>query len=199
MSRILKTALISVAGLTITASAQASCGGNFCTTANTVVKSAPPWTATQTSNYQATSHYSNNATRYYGFAGSPTTIPGLGANESLRPTVCPVNVYNPNGGKVLGCYNVVKTMTYKQAPQMTYYRIVRPIVYIRYPVPVAVPTYHHFNAYSQYGQYGHFSQFNRGCAGAAYASRYHQSSRYGSSRYGGSQSSHHNHAVGSCG
>lgn len=79
--------------------------------------------------------YTGSDVEIYGFSGSTSGVTGLGANESLQATSCPVSVYNPGGGKVLGCYNVVKPV-----PQTTYYRVVRPIVYVRYPVPVAVPT-----------------------------------------------------------
>lgn len=79
--------------------------------------------------------YAGGDVEIYGFTGSTSGVAGLGANESLQATSCPVSVYNPGGGKVLGCYNVVKPV-----PQTTYYRVVRPIVYVRYPVPIAVPT-----------------------------------------------------------
>lgn len=78
--------------------------------------------------------YTGSDVELFGFSGSTSSVAGLGAGESLQATSCPVNVYNPGGGKVLGCYNVVKPV-----PQTTYYRVVRPIVYVRYPVPVAVP------------------------------------------------------------
>jgi len=70
-------------------------------------------------------------------------VSGLGVNESLQATTCPVSVHNPNGAEVLGCYNIVKP---QPAPQpvtrsvvrsvRTVYQVVRPIVYVRYPVPV---------------------------------------------------------------
>jgi len=76
----------------------------------------------------------------YAYSGGTTQISGLGHNESLRATDCPVNVHGTSGeGRVVGCYNVVKPV-----PQTTYYRVVRPIVYVRYPVhypvPVAIPS-----------------------------------------------------------
>ena len=79
--------------------------------------------------------YAGSSVDMYSFSGSTSGVTGLGANESLQATSCPVSVYNPGGGRVLGCYNVVKPV-----PQTTYYRVVRPVVYVRYPVPVAVPT-----------------------------------------------------------
>lgn len=63
-------------------------------------------------------------------------LAGLGASESLTPTSCPVAVHNPAGARVLGCYSVSrpkpKTVTH-------YTRVVRPVIYVRYPVPTAVP------------------------------------------------------------
>ena len=84
------------------------------------------------------SPYAGSDVELFGFSGSTSSVPGLGANESLQSTNCPVNVYNPTGARVLGCYNVVK-----QVPQTNYVRVVRPVVYVRYPVPtpVAVPYY----------------------------------------------------------
>jgi len=78
--------------------------------------------------------YEGGDVEMYGFSGSMASVPGLGLNESLQATSCPVSVHNPSGGRVLGCYNVVKPV-----PKTTYYRVVRPIIYVRYPVPVPVP------------------------------------------------------------
>jgi len=78
--------------------------------------------------------YQGSDVELYGFSGATTSVAGLGLNESLQATSCPVSVHNPDGARVLGCYNVVKPV-----PQTTYYRVVRPVVYVRYPVPVAVP------------------------------------------------------------
>lgn len=84
------------------------------------------------------SAYAGRDVEMYAFSGSTSSVPGLGSNESLQSTDCPVNVYNPTGARVLGCYNVVK-----QVPQTNYVRVVRPIIYVRTPVPtpVAVPYY----------------------------------------------------------
>ena len=92
--------------------------------------------------------YAGSDVELFGFSGSTRSVAGLGAGESLQATSCPVNVYNPGGGKVLGCYSVVKPV-----PQTTYYRVVRPVVYVRYPVPVAVP-------------------YNSGCSVVTHVSRY---------------------------
>jgi len=94
------------------------------------------------------------------FSGSPSAITGLGMNESLQPVNCPVNVYGSGEGSVLGCYNVVKPV-----PQTSYYRVVRPVVYVRYPVPVAVPytsPCHTFKVHSRYGDFGQRG-FGRRC------------------------------------
>jgi hypothetical protein len=83
------------------------------------------------------------------FYGSTQSVQGLGANESLQATNCPVNVYGAGEGRVVGCYNVVKPV-----PQTTYYRIVRPVIYVRYPVPVAVPYTSPCLTVKHYSRYG---------------------------------------------
>ena len=110
-------------------------------------------------------------------------IAGMGSNESLAPTTCPTSVYNPGGAKVLGCYSVVKPAPVMRpapvvVPQMHYQhvRVVRPIIYVRYPVPtpVAVPVYHqqyqqHYRSggcgtsYSRYGN--NWPRMGGGCGG----------------------------------
>lgn len=93
--------------------------------------------------------YAGGNVDMYGFSGSTSSVAGLGSGESLQATSCPVSVYNPGGGKVLGCYNVVKPV-----PQTTYYRVVRPIVYVRYPVPVAVPYWSGCTVVTHVSRYG---------------------------------------------
>ena len=147
MSRTLKLMLTSFAALAVSSAAQATCmNGTYCT--------SPQFSTS--SQYLSSANYQSTASQTYSFSGSPTSLPGLGYNESLRPTTCPTSVYNPDGGTVLGCYNIVKPI-----PQTTYYRVVRPVIYVRYPVPVAVPQY----GYSQ-------------CTSTKYASR------YGNANYG---------------
>ncbi|MEP3655983.1 MAG: hypothetical protein ABJO36_13900 [Litorimonas sp.] len=119
------------------------------------------------SSYEADSTYGTGSisqtysdTNTYGFSGSTTSVPGLGYNESLRATNCPVNVFGAGEGRVLGCYNVVKPV-----PQTTYYRVVRPVIYVRYPVPVAVPytsPCHTVTHWSRYGDW-HTGGYRRGC------------------------------------
>jgi len=93
--------------------------------------------------------YTGSDVELYGFSGAASSVPGLGAGESLQATSCPVSVHNPSGARVLGCYNVVKPV-----PQTTYYRVVRPIVYVRYPVPVAVPYWSGCTVVTHTSRYG---------------------------------------------
>lgn len=148
MSRIIKTTLTCLAGLALSSAANAACmNSNYCTS-NPSVTYAPTAQFSNISNYSTAPTYQTAAVQTYGFSGSPSSIPGLGHNESLRPTTCPTSVYNPDGRKVLGCYDVVKPVPQITYSQATYYRVVRPIVYVRYPVPVAVPSYGYGNCQS---------------------------------------------------
>jgi len=115
------------------------------------------------------SAYEGGNVEMFGFSGSTTSAPGLGYGEGLQATNCPVNVYNPTGARVLGCYNVVK-----QVPQTNYVRVVRPVVYVRYPVPTPVPVPYYVNQ-------------NVNACGGGYATN--------SSRYGG----FNNQGFGGCG
>ncbi len=83
--------------------------------------------------------YAGSEVEIFGFTGAPSTVAGLGPNESLRATNCPTNVYNPDGGRVLGCYNVVKPAAPAPIAQTSYYRVVRPVIYVRYPVACCAP------------------------------------------------------------
>jgi hypothetical protein len=95
--------------------------------------------ASASANAVVSSAYQSHQYRQEGFSG---TYGGLGPNESLHPTRCPISVHNPNGHQVTGCYKVVKRWTppqvHRPAPHRVYYRVVRPIIYVRYPVPVCV-------------------------------------------------------------
>lgn len=86
------------------------------------------------------SAFTGGDVQMFGFTGSPTSVPGLGSGESLQATNCPVNVYNPTGARVLGCYDVVK-----QVPQTNYVRVVRPVIYVRYPVATPIPVPYYIN------------------------------------------------------
>ena len=124
------------------------------------------------------SAYEGGNVQMFGFSGSPTSVPGLGAGEHLQATNCPVNVYNPTGARVLGCYDVVK-----QVPQTNYVRVVRPVVYVRYPVatPIPVPYYVNQNVNpcggtfaSNNSRYGGFNNqgVSNGCGGFSQAQNF---------------------------
>ena len=124
------------------------------------------------------SAYEGGNVQMFGFSGSPTSVPGLGAGEHLQATNCPVNVYNPTGARVLGCYDVVK-----QVPQTNYVRVVRPVVYVRYPVatPIPVPYYVNQNVNpcggtfaSNGSRYGGFNNqgVSNGCGGFSQAQNF---------------------------
>lgn len=128
-------ALALTAGFSVTAGA--SCGNNlYCGTSGSTTM-------------QPLSSYNSGATQYVPFTSSQSSsgsisLPGLGSNESLSPTSCPVDVNGlQSGSSVLGCYQVMRqtppqpTVRYHYgAPNTT--RVVRPIVYVRYPVPTPV-------------------------------------------------------------
>jgi len=136
MSRFLKIVSLTFIGALSSTAAQASCNNSHYCGPGSQFKFAPQ---SYSSAYSAPApSFSNSTAQIYNFTGSATSFPGLGHNESLRPTTCPTAVHNPEGGQVLGCYNVVKAV-----PQTTYYRVVRPVIYVRYPVPtpIIVPTY----------------------------------------------------------
>lgn len=136
MSHFFKIAATCIASLSLSVAANATCMNSTYCTSNQSMSYAAAGHPSNGTPYLATSNYQASSVQTYGFSGSQTTIPGLGQNETLRARACPTNVHNPEGGKVLGCYDVVKPV-----PQTNYYRVVRPIIYVRYPVPVAVPYY----------------------------------------------------------
>jgi len=172
VSRIFKGAAAVVATLSLAGVASAQCGaGTYCGQSSfSSVPSISSWTGNTGSSWtnsggsnfsvlssqQADASYGTGSisdtfsdTNTFNFSGSTASVPGLGHNESLQATNCPVNVYGAGEGRVLGCYNVVQPV-----PQTTYYRVVRPVVYVRYPVPVAVPytsPCHTFEIKSRYG------------------------------------------------
>ena len=93
-----------------------------------------------------------------------TSVAGLGFNESLQSTNCPVAVHNPDGRQVLGCYNIVKPAPQPQPVVRnvvrsvpTVYQVTRPIVQV--PYPVAVPCGGPEVITTRYG----FGNFNSGC------------------------------------
>lgn len=175
--------------------ASASCGGLYC--ANGGTPTLAPTSSYGTSHYPQshvvagssyTGYASNTHTSagHYGGTSHSTgaqivpfsgTLQGLGSNESLVPTNCPVNVHNPEGGEVLGCYSVVKPRPPVQV--QNYVRVVRPIIYVRYPVPVQVPSCG-FNA-----GYGSHHSTSQGGGYSRYGNAYSYGSSYGYSHGGG--------------
>ncbi|MEP1230153.1 MAG: hypothetical protein ABJG88_05715 [Litorimonas sp.] len=154
VSRILKGAALIVATATFSTYATAqygsgshyhsspsySSGTSYSTTTNTYAGVASPaYADAKYGTGSISNSYEGSDVEIYGFSGAPTTVAGLGHNESLRATDCPTNVHNPNGGRVLGCYNVVKPVAPAPVAQTTYYRVVRPIIYVRYPVACCAP------------------------------------------------------------
>jgi len=189
VSRIFKGAAAMVATLSFAGAASASCGaGMYCGQTSSAPQPLSTWSTSSgtsysgvnlpgtfqpaqsystMSSYQADSTYGTGSisetysdSNTYGFSGSPASVPGLGYNESLQATSCPVNVHGAGEGRVIGCYNVVKPVA-----QTSYYRIVRPVIYVRYPVPVAVPytsPCHTVTHWSRYGDW-HTGGYRRGC------------------------------------
>ena len=107
--------------------------------------------------FSSSSSYGSISQTYSDYSVAPltsSTLSGLGVNESLQPTTCPVSVHNPSGAKVLGCYNVVKPKPVVRTVVRTVptvYRVVRPIVYVRYPVPVCNTCCTPKTVFSRYG------------------------------------------------
>ena len=192
VSRIFKVAATTIASLSLATAASAGCGSSlYCGDASASMPSLSGYSSA--ASYGSNSYGTNSASSFYGpasytttmsstqadatygtgsisqtysaadtygFTGSTSSVPGLGMNESLQATNCPVNVYGSGEGRVLGCYNVVKPV-----PQTTYYRVVHPVVYVRYPVPVAVPytsPCHTVKHYSRYGTW-HSGGYRPGC------------------------------------
>lgn len=123
----------SQASVYASASSSASSGAHVTATAHATANAASTPAPVVTSTYQ------NHQYRYEGFSGNYS---GLGQNERLHTTTCPVTVQNPQHRQVAGCYKVVKQWTppqvHRPAPQQVFYRVMRPIIYVRYPVPVCV-------------------------------------------------------------
>ncbi|MGJ8560108.1 MAG: hypothetical protein ACSHX3_07720 [Litorimonas sp.] len=133
------TASAHAGGTTSQASAYASASASAASGAHATATARATSYASSHHAPVVTSTYQGHQYRYEGFSG---TYGGLGHNERLHPTTCPVAVHNPQRHKVAGCYKVVKQWTppkvHRPAPQQVFYRVVRPIIYVRYPVPVCV-------------------------------------------------------------
>jgi|GEM_PF-2763260 len=117
--------------------AAAQCAGTTCS-----------WTQAAPS----ASYSSYSSASSYGIPASQR-MPGLAADEYLCPTDCATSVNVPAGGRVLDCFKVCK----KAPPAPVYqsytqaYQVVRPVVYVNYPVPVALPSCPIYDAPSRYG------------------------------------------------
>lgn len=190
VSQIFKGVAATVAALSFASAASASCGSStYC--GQNAASTLPPlsswsgstgasyslngtssryspstaYTTTMSSSDAAASYgtgsISSSYSSYdtYGFSGSTSSV-SLGANESLQSTSCPSTVTETSQGRVLGCYSAVK-----QVPQTSYYRVVRPIIYVRYPVPVAVPYTSPCLTVKHYSRYGtwHSGGYRPGC------------------------------------
>ncbi len=131
--------------------AAAQCAGTTCS-----------WTQAPTS-ASSWSSSSNSSASYS--APASQRMPGLAADEYLCPTTCATSVDVPAGGRVLDCFSVCK----KAAPAPVYrtvtqaYQVVRPVVYVNYPVPVALPSCPIYDAPSRYG-----SRYNYGAPTCGY-------------------------------
>jgi len=144
-------ALALTAGFSSSASASCSAGSVYCGST-----SMQPLSSYSSSSSLGTSYTGGSYTSSYGSSSAPTLVPfssaaattgpirmnGLGSSEYLQPTSCPVNVNGLQSGQsVLGCYSVMKqsqqaSRIHYGAPQTV--RVVRPIIYVRYPVPTPV-------------------------------------------------------------
>lgn len=112
-------------------------------------------------------------TSYVPFSGGSLTssgtisglsVAGMGANEELCPVDCAQPVGSTGSGRVLGCYAVCKP-----APQpvtyTTYTQVVRPVIYVRYPVPYAVPYTVPGNVhFSRYADHAHRGGYAPNCS-----------------------------------
>ena len=174
MSRILKTVAAIAATALMSGAAFANCNSSYCTTSSHSSSLAPlgSWSGSHSNSYVGTlssstadavygtgsissaySAYEGGDVEIFGFSGSTASAPSLGINESLQATDCPVSVHNPEGGRVLGCYNVVQPAPQPIA-QTSYYQVVRPVVYVRYAVPVAVPHFSGCTVVTHESRYG---------------------------------------------
>ncbi len=145
--------VMGLAGFATTAHAGCKSGGQVCNSVSSSVSSygGPLASYTSHTSYSSMDAMPAETSRIVPYESKVSSISnyrieGMGDNEALAPTDCPVSVYNPEGGKVLGCYSVVKPKPIvKPQPvvrtQVRYntVRVVRPIIYVRYPVPTPVP------------------------------------------------------------
>ena len=173
VSRLFKGAAVAVATLSLASVASANCGTTFCgqsSHANTWSTPSSSFTTTMSSIQADATYGTGSISQTYsgGFSDSSATIAGLGHNEGLRARNCATTVHGGGEGRVIGCYDVVQ-----QVPQTTYYRTIRPVINVRYPVPVPVPftsPCHTFKIHSRYGDWHNRGQlrnsnFKNSCGG----------------------------------
>lgn len=185
--------------LALTGAAYAGCGGQLYCGSSTSVHSSTTGQSTLpplSSYYSHTGSHSGSSTVVSSGSYSTTgisssyTLPSstisasgstsglsLGAGETLNPTNCSVNVDAPEGSRVLGCYTIGSTQPAAPIATTQYYRVVRPVVYVRYPVPVPVPYTVNVPAYAPCGasfggssRYGYGGGYSQG--GSRYGSSY---------------------------
>ena len=146
------------------ASGSLYCNANSWTSAGTSYASAPA-----TYNYGSTSSYTTSSS--YGQSSDYSYSSASAAPAGMTRVPCPYTVDVPEGGRVLDCYAIAKPAP-APAPVTTYrpvyntvqsaYQVVRPVVYVDYPVPVAVPNACGpiYSPDSRYGDY--YGGYSRG-------------------------------------
>ena len=158
VSRIFKGAAVSVAALSLASVASANCGSTYCgqTSSTTVWNPTSSYTSTLSSAHADATYGTGSISQTYsgGFSDTSVSLAGLGPNEGLRARNCATNVHGGGEGRVVGCYDVVQ-----QVPQTTYYRVVRPVVNVRYPVPVPVPVASPCGVVTHHSRYGDWHGF----------------------------------------
>ncbi len=98
------------------------------------------------------------------------------ANKSLSIAPCPTSDYTPQVGKVLGCYLPTPVVRPRPVPHTRVHyqqiQVVRPVIYVRYPVPVPVvlpimaPSITPCGGAISYSRYGNaWPQAGGGCGG----------------------------------
>jgi len=183
VSRFTKIATLIGSAVVMSQTAAANCAGTYCNNSSASLAPLSSWSqgpavgasvtlpgthspvaaygsSSSYSTYSSGSSYSSGGQSYVPFSSNTSvanmtnlSISGLGANERLCEANCPVDVHNPMGGQVLGCYKICQPVAPRPVIYQNFVRVVRPIIYVRYPVPVAVPgcTRTVITHYSRYG------------------------------------------------
>jgi len=125
VSRLVKVMATTAGMALLPTAASAGCGGSFCNSA----------TLAPLSSYGSGSASSFGSGSAVGVASSQYASATYGSGSiSQAYTAGGANVV---GARVLGCYSIVKPRP--AVPVTNFVRVVRPIVYVRYAVPYAVP------------------------------------------------------------